>query len=56
MDYPMHYPKMDQLCRWSLVIRVMKLSESGSINGNYNTEKTNLKLDSLSFLTLITKF
>ena len=37
------------------MIRVMKLSESGSIKGNYNTEKTNLKLDSLSFLTLITK-
>ena len=53
---PMYYPKMDQLCRWSLVIRVMKLSESGSIKGNYNTEKTNLKLDSLCFLTLITKF
>ena len=35
---------------WSL----RKLSESGSIQGHY-TEQTDLKLDSLSFLTLITK-
>ena len=33
---------------WSLVIRVRKLSESCSL-------QTDLKLDSLSFLTLITK-
>ena len=37
-----------------LVIRVRKLSESGSISGHY-TGKTDLKLDSLSFLTLIAK-
>ena len=39
----------------SLVIRVKKQSKSGSIWGRY-TGKTDLKLDSLSFLTLITKF
>ena len=38
----------------SLVIRVRKLSESGSISGPY-TGKTDLKLDLLSLLTLITK-
>jgi len=36
------------------VIRVRKLSESGFIKDQY-TERTDLKLDSLSFLTLITK-
>ena len=35
--------------------QVKKLSESGSTLGQY-TGKTDLKLDSLSFLTLITKF
>ena len=40
---------------WSLEIRVSKLSESGSIWGHYNGQ-TDLKLDSLSFLTLFTKF
>ena len=39
---------------WSLVKRVRKLSESGSIQGRC-TEKSDLKLDSLRFLTLITK-
>ena len=38
----------------SLVIRVRKLSESGSISGPY-TGKSDLKLDLLSLLTLITK-
>ena len=38
----------------SLVIRVRKLSESGSISGPY-TGKTDLKLDLLNLLTLITK-
>ena len=33
---------------------VRKLNESGSISGHY-TGKTDLKLDSLSFLTLVTK-
>ena len=37
-----------------IVIRVRKLSESGSIYGHY-AGKTDLKLDSLSFLTLISK-
>ena len=37
-----------------LVMRVRKLSESGSIWSHY-TGKIDLKLDSLSFLTLITK-
>ena len=37
----------------SLVIRVRKLSESGSISGPY-TGKSDLKLDLLSLLTLIT--
>ena len=36
------------------MIRVRKLNESGSISGHY-TGKTDLKLDSLSFLTLISK-
>ena len=36
------------------MIRVRKLNESGSISGHY-TGKTDLKLDSLSFLTLIPK-
>ena len=36
------------------MIRVRKLNESGSISGHH-TGKTDLKLDSLSFLTLITK-
>ena len=38
----------------SLVIRIRKLSESGSIWGPY-TGTTDLKLDLLSFLTLVTK-
>ena len=38
----------------SLVIRIRKLSESGSISGPY-TGKTDLKLHLLSFLTLVTK-
>ena len=38
----------------SFVIRVRKLSESGSISGPY-TGKTDLKLDLLNLLTLITK-
>ena len=38
----------------SLVIRVRKLSESGSIYNN-KTGKTDFKLSSRSFLTLITK-
>ena len=38
----------------SFVIRVRKLSESGSFSGTY-TGKTNLKLDLLNLLTLITK-
>ena len=38
----------------SLVIRIRKLSESGSISGPY-TGTTDLKLDLLSFLTLVTK-
>ena len=40
---------------WNLVIRVSKLSQPGSIDGHY-TGKTDLKLDSLSFLTLIINF
>ena len=36
------------------MIRVRKLNELGSISGHY-TGKTDLKLDSLTFLTLITK-
>ena len=38
----------------SFVIRVRKMSESGSISGPY-TGKTDLKLDLLNLLTLITK-
>ena len=37
------------------MIRVSKLSQPGSIEGHY-TGKTDLKLDSLSFLTLIINF
>ena len=40
---------------WNLVIRVSKLSQPGFIEGHY-TGKTDLKLDSLSFLTLIINF
>ena len=49
----MDYPKMDYAAK-VLVIRVRKLSASCPIKGHY-TENTDLKLDSLSFLTLITK-
>ena len=38
----------------SLVIRATKLGESASIEGHY-TGKTDLKLDPLGFLTLISK-
>ena len=46
--------------KWTMPLKfsdyqVKKLSESGSTWGQY-TGKTDLKLDSLSFLTLITKF
>ena len=43
------------LCCWSLVISVRNLSESVSIWCHY-TGKTDLKLDSLSFLTLTLTF
>ena len=39
---------------WSLVIRVRKLNESGSIYRHF-TGQTDLKVDSFSFLTLTTK-
>ena len=52
--YSHKYGTLNGLCRWSLVIRVRKLNESGSISGHY-TGKTDVKLDSLSFLTLISK-
>ena len=53
MDFntPMDYPRMDY-GHLGLVIRVRRLSDC--IKGHY-TRKTGLKLDSLSFPTLITK-
>ena len=53
MDFntPMDYPRMDY-GHWSLVIRVRRFSDS--ISGHH-TRKTGLKLDWLSFPTLITK-
>ena len=47
-------PNVKHRMTLSLVITVRKLSESGSISGPY-TGKTDLKLDLLSFLTLVTK-